>query len=348
MLSSGSVGSGLGLTNIKLESPAYYCTSYTPPCSDSFTSLSLARTSSPSNVAVSLADNSVIRVKRMRRMSSEPEDDLREKTSSVPELQYYSGSPLQAGGWTQTDIDQATSIGIPTTSYYTGSSDGHEAPGSPVKYHETGTNGHDTFSDFVTLVCQEAGQPPASHNPKSPTKLVSYYSSSMFPPAPTPPMARPVPVKIPETDSPPPLNMQISPSHSDREVRLSPDAPRTILYTYSGGGTISIPENLSPANLSIVQPPRVCNAGKAQAPTAIRWTTSNGSFISDIDSSGIAYDLMTPMISGASSDNNPGASLQLNDGECDQLLQIVNLISWSFQIVTSPLRWSRWTPPWLV
>ena len=346
MLSSGSVGSGLGLTNIKLESPAYYCTSYTPPCSDNFTTLALPRTSSPSNVAVSLADNSVIRVKRMRRMSSEPEDDLREKTSSVPELQYYSGSPLQAGGWTQTDIDQATSIGIPTTSYYTGSSDGHEAPGSPVKYHETGTNGHDTFSDFVTLVCQEAGQPPASHNPKSPTKLVSYYSSSMFPPAPTPPMARPVPVKIPETDSPPPLNMQISPSHSDREVRLSPDAPRTILYTYSGGGTISIPENLSPANLSIVQPPRVCNAGKAQAPTAIRWTTSNGSFISDIDSSGIAYDLMTPMISGASSDNNPGASLQLNDGECDQLLQIVNLISWSFQIVTSPLRWSRWTPPW--
>ena len=129
-------------------------------------------------------------------------------------------------------------------------------------------------------------------------------------------MARPVPVKIPETDSPPPLNMQISPSHEEREVRLSPDTtPRTILYTYSGAGTISIPENLSPANLSIVQPPRVCNASKAQAPTAIRWTTSNGSFISDIDSSGIAYDLMTPMISGASSDNNPGASLQLNDGQ---------------------------------
>merc|ERR1719216_326331 len=108
--------------------------------------------------------------------------------------------------------------------------------------------------------------------------------------------------------------MQISPSHSDREVRLSPDAPRTILYTYSGGGTISIPDSLNPANLSIVQPPRLSsNNTKAAAPTAIRWTTSNGSFISDMDSSGIAYDLMTPMISGASSDNNPGAALQLSD-----------------------------------
>lgn len=222
-----------------------------------------------------------------------------------------------------------------------------------MKYQEAGTNGHDTFSDFVTLVCQEAGQPTAGHHPKSPTKLVSYYSSSMFPPAPTPPMARPVPVKLPETESPPPpLNMQISPGQSEREVRLSPDtAPRTILYTYSGGGTISIPDNLSPANLSIVQPPRLSsNNSKAAAPTAIRWTTSNGSFISDIDSSGIAYDLMTPMISGASSDNNPGASLHLSDGESDPLSPELrlNLNYLTFQIVTSPLRWSRWMPPWLV
>ena len=178
MLSSGQLSSNLGLSSIKLESPAYYCTSFTPSTppnssepahaqtqliSTNYGTLSLAGArSSPSTVAVSL-DNSLIRVKRMRRMSSEPEDDLREKTNSVSELQYYSGSPLQAGGWTQTDIEQATSIGIPTTSYYTGPQDGHEAPGSPVKYHETGTNGHDTFSDFMTLVCQEAGQPQQTH-----------------------------------------------------------------------------------------------------------------------------------------------------------------------------------------
>jgi len=324
VLSGGGLSSGIGLSSIKLESPAYYCTSYTPPCSDpslissNYGSLSLARSNSPSSVAVSLADNSVIRVKRMRRMSSENEDDLRgDKVSDL----YYSQSPLvQTQAWSQADLDQ-NSIGIPTTSslgtttYYTTS----ENPGSPVKYHE---NGHDTLSAFVTLVCQEAGQPAPGHAPKSPTKLVSYYSTGMFPPAPAPPMARPVPVKLPDNVSPPPINMQISPPQSEsphnslREVRLSPpspedQAPRTILYTYSGGGTIALPENLSPTNLSIVQPPRLSSSSSlGRAPPSIRWTTSTGSFISDMESSSIAYDLMTPMISG---DPNPGATLQLSD-----------------------------------
>ncbi|XP_066997225.1 nuclear factor 1 X-type isoform X2 [Anabrus simplex] len=65
---------------------------------------------------------------------------------------------------------------------------------SPTKYPE---NGHDTLSDFVTFVCQEAentqqgsqSQPGPS---RSPTKLSQYYPSSMLPPPPPPPMARPV------------------------------------------------------------------------------------------------------------------------------------------------------------
>ena len=109
--------------------------------------------------------------------------------------------PDQRGGETLSDLNNNISnsfsfSGIPTTTslgtatYYTTS----DNPGSPVKYQE---NGHDTFSDFVTLVCQEAGQPAPGHAPRSPTKLVSYYSTGMFPPAPAPPMARPVPVKLP-------------------------------------------------------------------------------------------------------------------------------------------------------
>ena len=207
--------------------------------------------------------------------------------------------------------------GIPTSAatYYT-----NDAPSSPTKYQE---NGHDTFSDFVTLVCQEAGQPAPGHAPRSPTKLVSYYSS-MFPPAPAPPMARPVPVKLPEAvASPPP--MQVSPPPSDsphpalREVRLSPSpldlqsGGRTVFYTYSGGGTIALSDSLSPTNLSVVQPPRTVSVPSAvttvpttsRAAPAIRWTTSTGSFISDMESSSIAYDLMTPMISSS--------SLQLQD-----------------------------------
>ena len=241
-------------------------------------------------------------------------------------------------------IPTTTSLG--TATYYTTS----DNPGSPVKYQE---NGHDTFSDFVTLVCQEAGQLAPGHAPRPPTKLVSYYSTGMFPTVPAPPMARPVPVKIPGTFNwwwlelimnfsvnvrPSPINMQISPPQSDsphqslREVRLSPpspedQAPRTILYTYSGGGTIAIPENLSPTNLSIVQPPRVSSSSSiSRAPPSIRWTTSTGSFISDMESSSIAYDLMTPMISGGNHDNNPGATLQLSDGRLG--FCILHILNW--------------------
>merc|ERR1719350_341956 len=228
-------------------------------------------------------------------MSSEGEEaELRSGEGKVGDL-YYSQSPLGQGSSSrsQADLDQAASIGIPTSAatYYT-----NDAPSSPTKYQE---NGHDTFSDFVTLVCQEAGQPAPGHAPRSPTKLVSYYSS-MFPPAPAPPMARPVPVKLPEAvASPPP--MQVSPPPSDsphpalREVRLSPSpldlqsGGRTVFYTYSGGGTIALSDSPSPT----------------RAAPAIRWTTSTGSFISDMESSSIAYDLMTPMISSS--------SLQLQD-----------------------------------
>ena len=212
--------------------------------------------------------------------------------------------------------------GIPTSAatYYT-----NDAPSSPTKYQE---NGHDTFSDFVTLVCQEAGQPAPGHAPRSPTKLVSYYSSPMYPPAPTPPMARHVKMD----SSPPPLNMQIAgPGQPRQEARLSPSSPdplpRTILYTYSGGGTIALPDSLSPANLSIVQPPRVSasvtKSPASSSPASIRWATSNGTFISDIDSSGIAYDLMTPMISGSGDHSGPGATLHLADGQYHSLTRVI-------------------------
>ena len=254
--------------------------------------------------------------------------------------------------------------GIPTSTYYTGSSDGHEGPESPVKYHEASGGapggpepGHDTFSDFVTLVCQEAGQPAPGHGPKSPTKLVSYYSSSMYPPAPTPPMARHVKMDA----SPPPLNMQIAGPGQQRQetVRMSPGSPdplpRTILYTYSGGGTITLPDSLSPANLSIVQPPRVSasvtKSPASSSPASIRWATSNGgTFISDIDSSGIAYDLMTPMISGSGDHHSgPGATLHLADGQYHSLTHSCHCHHchyFQIGVISTPRNWSRWTPQW--
>ena len=43
--------------------------------------------------------------------------------------------------------------------YYTSPNEHDQGSQSPTKYHE---NGHDTFSDFVTLVCQEAQSTQAS------------------------------------------------------------------------------------------------------------------------------------------------------------------------------------------
>jgi nuclear factor I len=99
----------------------------------------------------------------------------------------------------------------PATTYYASPVESG-GPHSPSKYHE---NGHDTFSDFVTLVCQEAqstsgsqggGQihPGHSRSPLSNNNNnggggkqggpPTYYSttSAMFPPPPPAPMARPV------------------------------------------------------------------------------------------------------------------------------------------------------------
>lgn len=110
--------STLGLSTIKLESPAYYCTSYTPPCSEpglissgQYPTLSLPRSQSPHS---GLTDTSVIRVKRMRRMSSEGEEtELRSAGEGKVGDLYYSQSPLgqATSSWSQADLDQAASIG---------------------------------------------------------------------------------------------------------------------------------------------------------------------------------------------------------------------------------------------
>ena len=134
-------GSGLGLGSIKLESPSYFLpTNYTANTSScdttimgpssvaqlitaNYGTLSLApaaRVASPTNTVtvdtsglirgVDSSGGGLIRVKRMRRMSSEEHD----KTGAghVSELQYYTGSPLSASPtWTQEAMDHSSSIG---------------------------------------------------------------------------------------------------------------------------------------------------------------------------------------------------------------------------------------------
>ena len=97
-------------------------------------------------------------------------------------------------------------LGLPPQHLYYAPPEGHHhpahSPSSLTKYHE---NGQDSFSDFVSLVCQDGsgGVPPG---PSRSPKVSSYYTPSMYPPP--PPMSRPVPLVRPElggssTSSPP-------------------------------------------------------------------------------------------------------------------------------------------------
>ncbi|CAL4146502.1 unnamed protein product, partial [Meganyctiphanes norvegica] len=119
---------------------------------------------------------------------------------------------------------------------------------TPTYYHDTGPpspktheNGHDTFSDFVTLVCQEAQntQTIQQHSPTgtsrsscSPSIQSPYYTNSMLPPPPAPPMARPVAIIRSTADlihhhsqsvSPDPGSPPTPPMH--HTVHLPPESP---------------------------------------------------------------------------------------------------------------------------
>ncbi|XP_049846314.1 nuclear factor 1 X-type isoform X20 [Schistocerca gregaria] len=192
---------------IKLENPNYYCNSYTPPASD-HTSMMPTGAYSPLSLPRSSHSPGEPRHKRPRSLSSTEEDmDLANREKG--DVSYYGQSPasLSSQASWQSDVDHGlqqhssvTSIassslsGSASASFYQQASGPNHTQHSPTKYPE---NGHDTLSDFVTFVCQEAentqqgsqSQPGPS---RSPSKLSQYYPSSMLPPPPPPPMARPV------------------------------------------------------------------------------------------------------------------------------------------------------------
>lgn len=132
-----------------------------------------------------------------------------------------------------TTIVSSSSQASPNALYYQHSPEvQHHQHQNPVKYPE---NGHDTLSDFVTFVCQETDnnqnaqmQSSLSRSPKP-----QYFPSTMLPPPPLPPMARPVPiirstgeVSMGSTNSPPPSITppcnESSPGDDVPEINSSP------------------------------------------------------------------------------------------------------------------------------
>ncbi|XP_044764952.1 nuclear factor 1 C-type isoform X1 [Coccinella septempunctata] len=90
-----------------------------------------------------------------------------------------------------TTLVSSSSQASPSHLFYQHSPESHQHHQNQVKYQE---NGHDTLTDFVTYVCQETEndqtnqmQTNLSRSPKP-----QYFPSTMLPPPPLPPMARPV------------------------------------------------------------------------------------------------------------------------------------------------------------
>ncbi|GFT11769.1 hypothetical protein NPIL_316141 [Nephila pilipes] len=214
-------------TMIKIESPTYYCNSYSSPPD---------HRGLPSGPPLSLHPHNnhppsppeEPHSKRLRKMSANDEDVVDKVHNDISS--FYGQSPAQLhsqASWSS-DIDQggpltphppSKEIGIAasdtdrssklqeglqqhTAMNMTSQASNisgplpHSSPYyiTPGKYQENG----DTLSDFVNLVCQEAqnsGPSPQTSQDseaQSPTKLPHFYSNPMLPPPPPAPMARPV------------------------------------------------------------------------------------------------------------------------------------------------------------
>ncbi|CAL1291011.1 unnamed protein product [Larinioides sclopetarius] len=214
-------------TMIKIESPTYYCNSYSsPPDHRGLPSGPPLALHPHNNHPPSPPEEP--HSKRLRKMSANDEDVVDKVHNDISS--FYGQSPAQLhsqASWSS-DIDQggpltphppSKEIGITATDADQSSKlqDGlqqhtamnmtsqasnisgplpHSSPYyiTPGKYQENG----DTLSDFVNLVCQEAqnsGPSPQTSQDseaQSPTKLPHFYSNPMLPPPPPAPMARPV------------------------------------------------------------------------------------------------------------------------------------------------------------
>ncbi|XP_067119255.1 nuclear factor 1 A-type-like isoform X2 [Centruroides vittatus] len=142
---------------------------------------------------------------------------------------------------------------------------------SPGKYQENG----DTLSDFVNLVCQEAqnsgtnSQSSSESGVRSPTKLPHFYTSSMLPPPPPAPMARPVAI-IRSTDlsssTPSPPTGTTTPTGSSGTPGPDTSVPSTIgqdvrdqvpspPVVVTVGSNVSSAAESSPVNRSVMSSP---------------------------------------------------------------------------------------------
>ncbi|XP_076223302.1 nuclear factor I isoform X1 [Nomia melanderi] len=176
---------------IKIEHPPYYCSSYTPP--------SAATAADHAQPAASFSPPPVHQLIRNDKTEKPPTVSVSSAPTFSPVLRPEDGHRGMDSPHSQTGL-HSPHEGLAGGSGQSMSGLGYYQPEHPasagvVKYPE---NGHDTLSDFVTFVCQEAEntqQLPQAQlaGPRTGIqKFSQYYPSSMLPPPPPAPMARPV------------------------------------------------------------------------------------------------------------------------------------------------------------
>ncbi|XP_017793494.1 PREDICTED: nuclear factor 1 B-type isoform X2 [Habropoda laboriosa] len=174
---------------IKIEHPPYYCSSYTPP--------SAATAADHAQPAASFSPPPVHQLIRNDKTEKPPTVSVSSAPTFSPVLRPEDGHRGMDSPHSQTGLHSpheglagGSGQSMSGLAYYQPE---HPASTGVVKYPE---NGHDTLSDFVTFVCQEAEntqQLPQLAGPRTGIqKFSQYYPSSMLPPPPPAPMARPV------------------------------------------------------------------------------------------------------------------------------------------------------------
>lgn len=206
-----------------------------------------------------------------------------------------------------------------------------------MKYQEH--PGGDTFSDFVSLVCQEAqnshSQASSTTPPmKSPTKLPHFFSPGMLPPPPPPPPTVARPVAILRTSdgqtvisSGSTVMTTNSSSNSSMGVSSSPGTPpvnRTIMsspfsvltrpehafphihpqahqvFTYPSLSPVNaISGVISPTTLSLIASPVATPRSTPRSTPIPRWTTP---FIPLDEGMGMDYNMLASFMHGVNSD----------------------------------------------
>ncbi|XP_078319974.1 uncharacterized protein LOC111118959 isoform X3 [Crassostrea virginica] len=206
-----------------------------------------------------------------------------------------------------------------------------------MKYQEH--PGGDTFSDFVSLVCQEAqnshSQASSTTPPmKSPTKLPHFFSPGMLPPPPPPPPTVARPVAILRTSdgqavisSGSPVMTTNSSSNTSMGVSSSPGTPpvnRTIMsspfsvltrpehafphihpqahqvFTYPSLSPVNaISGVISPTTLSLIASPVATPRSTPRSTPIPRWTTP---FIPLDEGMGMDYNMLASFMHGVNND----------------------------------------------